>query len=131
MHKPRDPRCNIQLQTSFFKPKDSFMYPILDCVFYRIGIIQTMGAPLLGRAPLIGRIRYVLRSPGIFNSILICQFPISGISGRYLYSKYGGKNLEVFSTKMKTDTPLGYFKATVMDPTDTKTSAIFICIKTI
>ncbi len=24
--------CNIQLQTSFLKPKDSFTYPVLDCV---------------------------------------------------------------------------------------------------
>ncbi len=32
LHEPRDPRCNTQLQSSFFKPKDSFMYPILDCV---------------------------------------------------------------------------------------------------
>ncbi len=29
------PCCNTQLQTSFFKPKDSFMYPILDCDIYR------------------------------------------------------------------------------------------------
>ncbi len=28
LHEPRDPHCNIQLQTSFVKPKDSFMYPI-------------------------------------------------------------------------------------------------------
>ncbi len=29
LHEPRDPPCNIQLQTSFFKPKDSFTYPVL------------------------------------------------------------------------------------------------------
>ena len=27
---PRDLPCSTQLQTSFFKPKDSFIYPILD-----------------------------------------------------------------------------------------------------
>ncbi len=31
---------------------------ILD-IYGRIGLLQTMGAPLLGRAPLIGRIRYL------------------------------------------------------------------------
>ncbi len=30
LHGPRDPRCNVKLQTSFFKPKDSFMYLILE-----------------------------------------------------------------------------------------------------
>ncbi len=34
LHEPRDPHCNMQLQTSLFKPKGSFMYPILDCVPY-------------------------------------------------------------------------------------------------
>ncbi len=28
LHEPRDPRCNTQLPTSFFKPKDSFLYPM-------------------------------------------------------------------------------------------------------
>ena len=31
---PWDPQCNIQLQTSFFKPQNSFTYPVLDCVPY-------------------------------------------------------------------------------------------------
>ena len=30
LHESLDPCCNIQLQASFFKTKDSFMYPILD-----------------------------------------------------------------------------------------------------
>ncbi len=36
LREPRDPRCNIQLQTSFFKSKDSFTYPVLDCVPYLV-----------------------------------------------------------------------------------------------
>ncbi len=73
----------------------------------------------------------ILCVASILNILLISNVMILRISGRYLYSKYGGKNLEVFSTQIKTDTPLGYFKATVMYPTDTKTSAILVCIKTI
>ncbi len=37
LHEPWTPHCNTQLQTSFSKPKDSFMYPILDCVL-QLGI---------------------------------------------------------------------------------------------
>ncbi len=32
LHEPLDPHCNIQLQTSFFKPKDSFKYQVVNCV---------------------------------------------------------------------------------------------------
>ncbi len=32
LREPRNPRCNIQLQTSFFKPEDCFKYQVLDCV---------------------------------------------------------------------------------------------------
>ncbi len=31
LHWNQDPACNFQLQTSFSRPKESFMYPMVDC----------------------------------------------------------------------------------------------------
>ncbi len=38
------PRCNAQLQTSFFKPKDSFMDPILDPFAYELHLFHLLCA---------------------------------------------------------------------------------------
>ncbi len=70
LREPRDPRCNIQLQTSFVKPKDSFMYPILECVHMSYTCLTDFVRP-----------RELLRSAGTYflsftqSVIVIKSFP--------------------------------------------------------